>query len=125
MVDKDRTLFGTIIYNYETKAKGILLYTWINKFADGDINFATCVDENGKKYNIKFDKNALLKSNNAFVGARLFLNSSKRISDDDEIFGVKTIKTSNGTNVENIMPRIAKKSIDKKNNQNQKEEIIF
>ena len=55
MVYKDRTLFGTIIYNYETKEKGILLYTWINKFADGDIPFATCVDEDGKRYNTKMD----------------------------------------------------------------------
>ena len=55
MLNKDKTLFGTIIYNYETKEKGILLYTWINKFADGDIQFATCVDEDGKKYNIKMD----------------------------------------------------------------------
>ena len=55
MINKDRTLFGTIIYNYETKAKGILLYTWINKFADAEIDFATCVDENGNRYNIKMD----------------------------------------------------------------------
>ena len=55
MINKDRTLFGTVIYNYKTKEKGILLYTWTNKFADGDIPFATCVNEDGKKYNIEMD----------------------------------------------------------------------
>ena len=55
MLNKDRTLLGTIIYNYETKEKGILLYTWVNKFADAEIDFATCVDLDGKKYNIKMD----------------------------------------------------------------------
>ena len=35
--DLDRTLFGTKV------------------LADGEIPFATCVDENGKKYNIAMD----------------------------------------------------------------------
>ena len=53
--DLDRTLFGTKVLNLETKKLGIVLYTWTNVYADGEIPFATCVDENGKKYNIAMD----------------------------------------------------------------------
>ena len=53
--DLDRTLFGTKVLNLETKKLGIVLYTWTNVYADGNIPFATCVDENGKKYNIAMD----------------------------------------------------------------------
>ncbi len=53
--DFDRTLFGTKVLNLETKKLGIVLYTWTNVYADGNIPFATCVDENGKKYNIEMD----------------------------------------------------------------------
>ena len=53
--DFDRTLFGTKVLNLETKKLGIVLYTWINVYADGNIPFATCVDENGKKYNIEMN----------------------------------------------------------------------
>ncbi len=53
--NKDRTMFGTKIYNSETKEFGILIYTWVNKFADGDVPYATCVDINGKKYNTAMD----------------------------------------------------------------------
>lgn len=54
-IEKDRTMFGTKVFNYETKEYGLLIYTWTNTFADGDIPFAACVDENGKKYNVKMD----------------------------------------------------------------------
>ena len=54
-LNKDRTLFGTKIYNHNTKEIGIILYTWTNVFADGDVPFATCVDTNGKRYNIRMD----------------------------------------------------------------------
>lgn len=54
-IEKDRTMFGTKIFNNKTKEYGLLIYTWTNTFADGDIPFATCVDESGKKYNIKLD----------------------------------------------------------------------
>lgn len=47
--------YGTIIYNTETKEVGLLIKTWVNKFADGDVWFATCVDKNGKRYNIQLD----------------------------------------------------------------------
>jgi hypothetical protein len=48
-------MFGTKIYNNETKEYGILIYTWDNTFADGDIHYATCVDTNGKIYNTPLD----------------------------------------------------------------------
>lgn len=54
--DFDRTLFGTKVLNLETKKLGIVLYTWTNVYADAHIPFATCVDENGKKYNIEMDE---------------------------------------------------------------------
>lgn len=54
-MEKDRTLFGTKIFNHETKKQGILLYTWTNIYADAEVPFATCVDEDGRKYNIDMD----------------------------------------------------------------------
>lgn len=54
-IDKDRMMFGTKILNHETKEVGLLICTWTNRFADADIPFATCVDMNGKKYNIEMD----------------------------------------------------------------------
>ena len=53
--DFDRTLFGTKVLNLETKKLGIVLYTWTNVYADGEVPFATCVNENGKKYNVSMD----------------------------------------------------------------------
>ena len=53
--DLDRTLFGTKVLNWNTQKIGIVIYTWTNVYADGNIPFATCVDENGKKYNIAMD----------------------------------------------------------------------
>lgn len=53
--NQDRTMFGTKILNHQTKEEGILVYTWTNTFADGDVEFATCVDRNGKKYNTPMD----------------------------------------------------------------------
>lgn len=53
--DFDRTLFGTKVLNLETQKLGIVLYTWTNIYADTQVPFATCVDENGKKYNILMD----------------------------------------------------------------------
>ena len=55
MTEKDYQLFGTRILNHKTKEVGLLIYTWTNKFADGNILYATCVDMNGKKYNIEMD----------------------------------------------------------------------
>lgn len=55
MTLKDRTMFGTKILNNKTNEIGLLLYTWDNTFADGVVPFATCVDKNGKKYNIEMN----------------------------------------------------------------------
>lgn len=52
---KDRTMFGTKVLNHQTHEIGLLLYTWVNVFADDKVLFATCVDKKGKKYNIKMD----------------------------------------------------------------------
>ena len=53
--DLDRTLFGTKVLNWNTQKLGIVIYTWTNVYADGEIPFATCVDENGKRYNVAMD----------------------------------------------------------------------
>ena len=57
--NQDNLLYGTKIYNHEKKSLGLLIYTWDNTFwnSDGpvDVPFATCVDENGKKYNTAMD----------------------------------------------------------------------
>lgn len=55
MIEKDYTLFGTKILNLKTKEIGLVICTWKNKFTDKDVDFATCVDRNGKRYNIELD----------------------------------------------------------------------
>lgn len=47
--------FGTKIFNSKTKEIGLLIKTWKNQYADKAVDFATCVDKNGKKYNIELD----------------------------------------------------------------------
>lgn len=54
-MEKDYTLYGTKIQNNKTNEIGLLICVWINKFADGNINFATCVDSKGKRYNTPLD----------------------------------------------------------------------
>lgn len=54
--NKNDMLFGTKIYNNKTNEIGLLIYTWTNSFADRDIEYATCVDKSGKKYNIEMDE---------------------------------------------------------------------
>ncbi len=53
--EKDRTMFGTKVFNHKTQKQGILLYSWTNIYADAEVPFATCVDEDGRKYNIDMD----------------------------------------------------------------------
>ena len=53
--NKNRLLFGTKIKNNLTNEIGLLIYTWDNTFADGNVPFATCVDKDGKRYNIEMD----------------------------------------------------------------------
>ena len=55
MLEKDYQLYGTKILNLKTKQVGLLICIWKNKFADADIDFATCVDRQGKRYNIELD----------------------------------------------------------------------
>ncbi len=48
--------FGTKIFNQKTKTIGLLICTWKNQFADEIVDYSTCVDEKGKRYNIELDK---------------------------------------------------------------------
>ncbi len=54
-MDRNYTLFGQQIMNHKTNEVGLVLYTWENIFADGKVPFATCVDKQGKRYNIELD----------------------------------------------------------------------
>jgi hypothetical protein len=55
MTEKDYTLYGTKIFNSVTQEIGLLICIWKNKFADAEIDYATCVDKVGKRYNVEFD----------------------------------------------------------------------
>ena len=55
MTEKDYQLYGTKILNLKTKEIGLLICIWKNKFADGEIDYATCVDRQEKRYNIELD----------------------------------------------------------------------
>lgn len=54
-MEKDFTMFGTKVLNLKTQEVGLLLYTWKNVYADATVDFATCVDKNGKRYNTELD----------------------------------------------------------------------
>lgn len=55
MAEKEYMLYGTKILNLKTQEIGVLICVWKNIFADAEIDFATCVDKQGKRYNIKLD----------------------------------------------------------------------
>ena len=55
MKKKDYTLYGTKVLNLKTQEIGLLICIWKNKFVDTEIDFATCVDKQGKRYNIELD----------------------------------------------------------------------
>lgn len=55
MTEKDYQLFGTKILNLKTQEIGLLICIWKNKFANGEVDFATCVNKQGKRYNIALD----------------------------------------------------------------------
>ncbi len=55
MTEKDYTLYGTKVLNLKTQEVGLLICTWKNKFVDAEIDFAICVDKQGKRYNIELD----------------------------------------------------------------------
>ena len=55
MTKKDYMLYGTKVLNFKTQEIGLLICTWKNKFTDAEIDFVTCVDRQGKRYNIELD----------------------------------------------------------------------
>ena len=55
MAKKDYHLFGIKVLNLKTQEIGLLICTWKNRFVDTEIDFATCVDRQGKRYNIELD----------------------------------------------------------------------
>ena len=55
MAKKDYHLLGIKVLNLKTKEIGLLICTWKNRFVDTEIDFATCVDRQGKRYNIELD----------------------------------------------------------------------
>lgn len=55
MTEKNYQLYGTKILNLKTQEIGLLICIWKNKFADGVVDFATCVNKQGKRYNIEVD----------------------------------------------------------------------
>ena len=66
MIEKLDLLFGTKILNRQTNEIGLLIKTWKNEFADGNIWFATCVDTKGKRYHIELDEIAPMEEVNDF-----------------------------------------------------------
>ena len=52
---KDYKLYGTKILNLKTQEIGLLICLWENKYTDKTVDFVTCVDKNGKRYNIELD----------------------------------------------------------------------
>ena len=55
MTEKDYALYGTKVLNLKTQEIGLLICIWKNKFADAEIDYATCVNKQGKRYNIELD----------------------------------------------------------------------
>ena len=55
MIKKDYMLYGTTILNLKTQEIGLLICLWENKYTDKIVDFATCVDKTGKRYNIELD----------------------------------------------------------------------
>lgn len=55
MTEKDSQLYVTKILNLKTQEIGLLICIWKNTFADGETDFATYVDKQGRRYNIELD----------------------------------------------------------------------
>ena len=64
MTEKDYTLYGTQVLNLKTQEIGLLICVWKNRFADKTVDFETCVDKQGKRYNIELDTIAPLEQTN-------------------------------------------------------------
>ena len=61
MTEKDYALYGTKVLNLKTQEIGLLICLWKNRFADKIVDFATCVDKQGKRYNIELDNIQIYK----------------------------------------------------------------
>ena len=55
MTEKDYAFYGTKVLNLKTQEIGLLICLWKNRFADKTVACATCVDKQGKRYNIELD----------------------------------------------------------------------
>ena len=55
MTERDYAMYGTKIYDHKKQEVGLLISTWVNTYADGKVDFATCVDSKGNKYNTEMD----------------------------------------------------------------------
>ena len=64
MAEKDYKLYGTKVLNLKTQEIGLLICVWKNRFADKTVDFATCVNKQGKRYNIELDSIASLEQTN-------------------------------------------------------------
>ena len=64
MAKKDYMLYGTKVLNLKTQEIGLLICVWKNRFADKTVDFATCVNKQGKRYNIELDSIAPLEQTN-------------------------------------------------------------
>lgn len=64
MAEKDYKLYGTKVLNLKTQEIGLLICVWKNRFADKTVDFATCVNKQGKRYNIELDAIAPLEQTN-------------------------------------------------------------
>lgn len=64
MAEKDYKLYGTKVLNLKTQEIGLLICVWKNRFADKTVDFATCVNKQGKRYNIELDTIAPLEQTN-------------------------------------------------------------
>ena len=64
MAEKDYMLYGTKVLNLKTQEIGLLICVWKNRFTDKTVDFATCVDKQGKRYNIELDTIAPLEQTN-------------------------------------------------------------
>ena len=66
MAEKDYMLYGTKVLNLKTQEIGLLICVWENSFADKTVDFATCINKQGKRYNIELDSIAPLEQTNDF-----------------------------------------------------------
>ena len=67
MTEKSYLLFGTKIFNHTTKEIGLLIYTRVNKFSDGNVDYATCVDVKGKRYNTPLENIKIIDEEDEYV----------------------------------------------------------